>query len=268
MFQKYTIFFLAALLALSLIYNAVQQQRLAQMRGELAELLENSRQESVVPAPTALPTTPAATDDDAVSVLRVELTALRREHRELRETLFNAHRQIAQISSEREQMAGELEDVLRPLGENIRSSTLKTTVRPDETLLTGGFPGDDGERLFAAVKPTPITLEDGRKAIRVDAHLFSVLQEKIAQAGLDSLSTNAGNVLQHGELWNTEAVSPMTSEHSAQRMNLPSMYLLPGNTGRIQMGQHTVRVTASESSSGEPGEIDLDLRLELPGSDE
>jgi len=132
--------------------------------------------------------------------LAAELESLIAGQRSLEKKLEDARQEQENLSKDRTRLSKDLDRLRRPLSENIYSSTVRTVIKPDETLLTGGFQGSDGRRMFMTMKPH-WTTNKGVSMIEEEHRIFLATDEQLKAAGLENMITNAGNVMQHGELW-------------------------------------------------------------------
>ena len=160
----------------------------------------STRREGAPPAPSYPPVSASVATPSAAPAPVApdpELARLRAEVKSLREQLESARGSLDQTNETLAQTAKELERLRRPLDVDMASATLRASLAPGEGVVTGGYRLPDGGRLFAFVETDP--LPDG--GIGVTSRLFAVPEELVQALGLQTLSTEAANTLQHGEVW-------------------------------------------------------------------
>ncbi len=174
--------------------------------------------------------------------------------------------ELAASEAARLQAEKKLDDILRPTEEDILSATVKAEVGQDEVLVTGGYKDASGLSYFAMVQPSSQNLSDGRAAILLKARQFALSDEAVAELGLSDLSTNAGNTLQHGEIWSAEGYQhflDMVKSHAeVQTLVSPNVTTLPGMGAEIWVGEHLMSITPD--LSGDNSGYDIEFRMEQP----
>ena len=198
------------------------------------------------------------------------VTQLSEENERLNEELRRMRRALAKVQEEEKMLQEEMVDLNKPFEEDILSSTLKTTVGKGEILVTGGYQNADGNFQYAMVEPVMDQLPDGRKAIRIKSHQFSMSPEVMTEFGLDTLSTNARNTLQHGEIWSADEFSSLNQRiadnQGIEIIAAPQITVLPDRKGEISTGEYRMSTTAGISEDGSG--FDIELRIEQPGDPE
>lgn len=174
--------------------------------------------------------------------------------------------ELADAVDGRKQAEAKLAEILRSTEEDILSSTLKTRVTRDEVLVTGGYRTDDGNYQFSMVSPTSEELPDGRDAIVLRPRHFAISTDAMQMLGLDSLSTNAGNVLQHGEIWSLEGFQQFLKTakeiEGVEMLVSPKVTLLSGMEAEISVGEFHMKTTPTLVDDGKG--FDIELRIEQP----
>ncbi len=212
-----------------------------------------------VSAPAAPAASPSVVRDDA------ELERLRAEVKKLREELDAARGSLEESELTLERTARELDRLRRPLDVDMASATLRASLAPGEGVVTGGYRLPDGTRLFAFV-------ETGSRAdggIGVASRFFSIPEELVQALGLQTLSTEAANTLQHGEVWvrdeirgvaaaleQTPSVRLLTAGDTAIQPGRPGEVTFPANPGDPPLSLNVNAVFDPDNN------LDLELRVE------
>lgn len=182
------------------------------------------------PGATAARATSAANFDAAAAA---ELARLRSEVRLLREQLDSTRGSLEETSATLEQATQELARLRRPLEVDMASATLRANLAPGEGVVTGGYRLPDGTRLFAFVETD--ALPDG--GIGLMSRFFSVPDELGRSLGLDTLSTEAANTLQHGEVWVrdelAEVAGKLEQNPAAKILSAGVASITPGKGGAV-----------------------------------
>ena len=212
---------------------------------------------AVAPAAPASPS-PAVRDDAELARLRAEIRKLRDELESTRDTLEESEQTLAQT-------ARELDRLRRPLDLDMASATLRANLAPGEGVVTGGYRLPDGSRLFAFVETDART--DG--GIGVASRFFSVPEELVQALGLQTLSTEAANTLQHGEVWvrdelhqvaealeQTPGARLLTTGSTAIQPGLPGEVTFPATPGDPPLSLNVNAVFDAQNN------LDLELRVE------
>ncbi len=198
----------------------------------LAALWPARREASPAPLPVEAPGPPApATPMPAPPVIRddAELARLRAEIKNLRAELETARGSLDKNQETLARTTRELERLRRPLDVDMASATLRANLAPGEGVVTGGYRLPDGTRLFAFVE-TDARAEGG---IGVESRFFAVPEELVQPLGLQTLSTEAANTLQHGEVWIRDELREITGVLA----QMPGARLLASGDTAIQPGQ-------------------------------
>lgn len=195
-----------------------------------------------------------------------QVASLSEENDRLNEELNQLREALAKAQEEEQMREEQVDELLNPFDEDILSSTLKTTVGKDEVLVTGGYQTADGKFQYAMVEPVLDQLADGRKAIRMQTRQYAITPELMEELGLDSLSTNAGNTLQHGEIWTAAELKKLNQSIAESKgvelMAAPQMTVLPGSYAKYMFGKYRMSTTAGISADGSG--FDIELRIEQP----
>ena len=90
--------------------------------------------------------------------------------------------------------------------------------------------------------------------------------EVMKECGLDSLSTSAGNILQHGEIWTAEEQrsvnASIANREGVGLMSAPTVMVLPGKNAEIMVGEYRLSATPDFSEDGSG--FDIELSIEQP----
>lgn len=159
----------------------------------------------------------------------------------------------------------QLDELRRPMQADILSSTLRADLKSGEAVVTGGYKLADGRRLYALA--TPVVEEvDGMKQVRISARYLTLTDEAGTAAGLDNLSTNAANTLQHGEVWVADeqrvVLEKLETMADVDVVTAPNVSLRPGGSGLISIGDIQLKVTPTLADEGDG--LGMELRLEQP----
>lgn len=213
------------------------------------------RIEAVAPAGAQAPVSPDA----------AELARLRSEIKRLRDQLDSTRTSLDETSRALAQTGDELERLRRPLDVDMASSTLRASLAPGEGVVTGGYRLPDGNRLFAFVETD--ALPDG--GVGVASRFFAVPEDIVQTLGLQTLSTEAANTLQHGEVWvrdeliqiadaleKTPGARLLSAGNAAIQPDRPSDVPLPNSPGETPLSLN-VRATYDKDRN-----LDLQLRVE------
>ena len=160
----------------------------------------------------------------------------------------------------------DLDELVKPFNADILSSALRADVGFGEVLVTGGYQTVDGNFQYAFVEPYTTTMPDGSTAISHKIQHLSVAPEILTEYGLDTLITNAGNTLQHGEVWSAAELQSISillnGNYSAgsNSFSVPEIVAVPGKKERITVGDYqlTTRSQILEDGSG----FDVEFRVE------
>ena len=190
-----------------------------------------------------------------------------RENRKLRSSVEQLTTELASSEDEKLQLQSELDDLLKPIREDIFSSTLNAHLNSGEALVTGGYQTSDGRFQYAMVEPQIETLPDGRTAIRLKTNHISMPEVASTSLGLDSMNTTAGNTLQHGEVWTGEELKQVMQQdipktRGVRMVVAPEIVALPGEETELQIGEYQASFTPQISPDGSG--VDLEFRMEEP----
>ena len=172
-----------------------------------------------------------------------------------------------------QQIQAKLTDVLEPLKRDIQSSHLQTEVSSGQTVVTGGFEVSDGRFEYTLTTPTVSVDDLGRKVVHLEHRRLAIAGEHLEQLGVKSLATNADNTLQHGETWSPSQTKDFISKINSVRgtagpgggidsLAAPSITLLDGQEGEVQIDTYQARFKAVISESGQG--VRLELRTKQP----
>jgi len=157
-----------------------------------------------------------------------------------------------------------LDQLLRPIDKDILSTTLRTDVRHDEILVTGGVRTIDGNYHYTFVIPASEMLDDGSEGIRMRTVKLNIAPDALESLGLDFLATNAGNTLQHGEIWTdvefSETFRYSQSLEGVEWQNLPDITTISGESVLLEDGDFVLN--ARPEHLADFSGFDLDLRVE------
>jgi len=191
---------------------------------------------------------------------------------ELEDEIENLKQDLAATIKEKKAIEERLNEILKPTREDILSSTIKTTIGKDEVLVTGGYQTADGKLHYTILEPRKV-LRKGKARIELESIHYSISPEAMREIGLDSLRTNAGNTIQHGEIWTTEELESFHQNISKLKgvvMRRDPFTVIPGKSARIgifNIGSDyslsmayelDTKVDISEDGSG----FDIELRIE------
>lgn len=191
---------------------------------------------------------------------------LSEENSRLNNELNQMREALAEVKNNETALKEQVNELLKPLKEDILSSTLKAIVGKNEILVTGGYQTADGKFQYAMVEPALEQLADGHEAIRIQTRQYAMTPEVMKEFGLDSLSSNAGNTLQHGEVWTAEKLRSLNeiiaSRGEVDLITSPQITVLPGRKAEIMVGEYRMSTTPRISADGSG--FDLELRIEQP----
>jgi hypothetical protein len=166
---------------------------------------------------------------------------------------------VESLKSELKAAKAELEMLSRPLTENMLSSTVNAEISPGDTLVTGGYKTADGNYEMTFITPRSVTLSDGSEGIEIRSQVLSVGPEFVEKNGMETLATNAGNTLQHGESWKQDDVrATFTSAGQnsvANMMTTPGIITSSSSTFDIVIGEEggprfSIKGTVEKNSNG------------------
>ena len=203
--------------------------------------------------------------ESAKGVEAGELARLAKENAGLKEEIEAMRGRLAGGEETLKRTQEQLDELRRPMEADILSSTLRADLKSGEVVVTGGYKLADGRRLYAFA--TPVVEEiDGAKQVRISARYLTLTDAAGSAAGLDNLSTNAANTLQHGEVWVAdeeravlEKVGTMTG---VDVVTAPKVSLRSGGSGLISIGDVQLKVTPTLAGEGDG--LGMELRLEQP----
>lgn len=227
----------------------------------------NKRAEPGASAPVQvrMQSAPAAATARPDARLAAELVKLKKENDEMREALDEAQTRLVDSDAMRKHTEAKLDELRRPMTADIMSSSLRAEMKSGEAIVTGGYRLPDGKRLYAFATPV-LEQADGAGAVRVESRYLAVTDAAGATAGLDSLATNAGNTLQHGEVWlaeeQREVMGKLVGTEGVDLVVYPSVRVQPGGSAFVEVGGVTLKVTPERADDGDG--LNVELRLEQP----
>ena len=194
-----------------------------------------------------------------------ELTRLAKENAALKEELEAARGKLAGGEEALKRTREQLDELRRPMEADILSSTLRADLKSGEVVVTGGYKLADGRRLYAFATPV-IEEVDGAKKVKISARYLTLTDEAGSAAGLDNLSTNAANTLQHGEVWVADeeraVLEKLDKMKGVDVVAAPQVSLRSGSSGLISIGDIQLKVTPTLAGEGDG--LGMELRLEQP----
>ena len=205
-----------------------------------------------VSPPTLAATGPSAADWERLT----------REKEQLADELTEARARLQKSEQELTLTREGLEELRRPMKDEMLSSALRAELRPGEVVVTGGYRLPDGARLYAFVQPTVERIGD-KDVVKIAGAVRSVSDAAGASVGLDNLATNADNTLQHGEVWQAEEQRDVFSAldaTEARAIALPAMTVEPGASSTIEFGELRLKVTPGLAADRKS--LDVEVRLE------
>ena len=204
-----------------------------------------------------------------------QVAALSEENDRLNDELNQLREALAKAQEKERMREEQVDELLKPFDEDILSSTLKTTVGKDEVLVTGGYKTADGKFQYAMVEPVLDQLADGRKAIRIQTRQYAITPELMKELGLDSLSTNAGNTLQHGEIWTAAELRKLNQSiaegNGVELRAAPQVTVLPGRKAEVSLASEVgeyYKMSTTPGISEDGSGFDIELRIEQPRNSE
>ncbi len=211
-----------------------------------------------VPAPApVVPTGPTVAELEELTRKNAELTAQLAEERARR----------AKTDLTLTQTREDLDELRRPMTSDVMSSALRADLKSGEVVVTGGYKLPDGTRLYAFVQPT-VERVDGADVVNI-ASTFRMLSDETGKAvGLENLTTNAANTLQHGEVWAAEeqaaVLGALETASGVRGLNYPGVRVPTGVSSVIEAGTLRLKVTPTLGADRES--MDFEVRLEQPQS--
>jgi hypothetical protein len=197
---------------------------------------------------------------DAIAIARLE-----REKAELKGELKEALTMLAEREATLASTKESLDELRRPMTEDILSSSLRAEMKSGEAIVTGGYRLPDGKRLYAFATPV-LEQVNGVDSVRIEGRYLAITDAAGAAAGLDGLTTNAANTLQHGEVWVADEqktiIDQLAAAEGTDVMNYPSVSVKPGFSASIEVDGIRLKVTP-ERSDAKDG-LNVELRLEQP----
>ncbi len=196
-----------------------------------------------------------------------ELAKLEKENGELGVQLAEARTQLADREAALVKTKEALDELRRPMTEDILSSSLRAEMKSGEAIVTGGYRLPDGKRLYAFATPVLERAEDGTQQVKIGFQMLKLTDEQGESVGLGTLSTNAANTLQHGEVWLADEYAEVLQKlkgtpGKAGTSVSPDLTVRFGTSGVIDTGDFKLKVTPerSDASNG----LNVELRLEQP----
>lgn len=218
---------------------------------------------------------PAAADDVAAvrethratqtAAFSATLARVSRENAELKARLDDARATLAAHEAALKQTTEQLEELRRPMTADILSSALRADMKSGEVVVTGGYKLPNGRRLYAFAQPV-IQQVDGKEQVKIESRFLSVTDAAGTAVGLDTIATNVANTLQHGEVWvadeQASVLAKLNASPEADLVTSPSISVLPGSSGAIQIGDLTLKVTPEVAA--DHATMNFEVRLEQP----
>jgi RNA polymerase sigma factor (sigma-70 family) len=249
-------------LTMSLLKHAATGLACATLAGlAVYHFTTDSAQTPTVTAPGSLHISAPATPPPAPA----ELTQLAAENAALRARLATAEaerdaREKA-LSSTREKLA----ELRRPMENDMASSALRASVQPGETLVTGGYRMSDGRRLFSFVQPEIGT----NGSVRFVNRITALTETAAAAVGLASLTTDAANTVQHGEVWApgemARVLRDLSKTEGSDVITSPNIVTLSGHQAIMTIGQQDgeqISLRLTPTLGADQKQLELELRLE------
>lgn len=194
-----------------------------------------------------------------------ELARLAKENAEMRAALDEAKTRLTERDATLTQTREQLAELRRPMEADILSSALRAELKSGEVVVTGGYRLPDGKRVYAFAQPV-VEKVDGVDRVKIQGRLLSLTEESGKAVGLDNLSTNAANTLQHGEVWvadeQQDVLGRLSSDATVDLLTMPNITLKSGGSGLIEVGEIKLRLTPT--LVGDQGGMTMELRLEQP----
>jgi hypothetical protein len=189
-----------------------------------------------------------------------------REKAELETQLNAARAELAAREGVFAKTKEALEELRRPMTEDILSSSLRAEMKSGEAIVTGGYRLPDGKRLYAFATPVLEQSADGGEQVRIEGRYLAVTDAAGTAAGLEGLTTNAANTLQHGEVWVADEQKTIMAQLEAAEgtdvLSYPAVSVRPGFSASIDVGGIRLKVTPERSDTGDG--LNVELRLEQP----
>jgi hypothetical protein len=140
-------------------------------------------------------------------------------------------------------------------------------MKSGEAIVTGGYRVAGGKRLYAFATPVVERSADGAEQVKIEFQTFRITDEVSEAVGLDTISTNASNTLQHGEVWIAEeyaaVVEKLKTMPGMEGATLsPELAVKLGDSGVFNTEELQLKVTPERAESGDG--LNVELRLEQP----
>jgi len=195
-----------------------------------------------------------------------DFARLTKEKAGLDAELAETRTKLAEHEATLVQTKASLDELRRPMTEDIMSSAVRAELKSGEVVVTGGYKLPDGKRLYAFAQPVVEQL-DGKDIVRFDVEIFKVTDAQGLSVGLDTIATNAANTLQHGEVWVADEYSSVAEKLKATpgmegTTFIPNITVLPGGSGAFQVGD--LKLKLSPGVVIDHTKMDLEVRLEQP----
>lgn len=196
---------------------------------------------------------------------QADIDRMEKENAGLAGQLAAVRAQLAERDAVLSRTKESLAELRRPMEADIMSSALKAELKSGEVVVTGGYRLPDGKRLYAFATPV-VEQVDGADVVRIESQFLSLTDEAGKLVGLDNLSTNAANTLQHGEVWvpdeQASVLAKLQAGGGVDMLTSPSITVKPGSSGMIEVGEMRLKVTPTLGT--ERGNMDFEVRLEQP----
>ena len=148
-----------------------------------------------------------------------------------------------------------------PRDEHMYSSTVRKVIKPDETLLTGGFEIQDGHRVFVTIKPRWTTYE-GVRMIKEERRVVHATPEQLKATGLETMITNDENIIQHGEVRKSDTLERLLEKHGMAITEIPYALRPSISRGGIEYGDYKIWTTPYNQGNTD-GDIDMKVEIEI-----
>jgi hypothetical protein len=159
------------------------------------------------------------------------------------------------------QAVDKLEGLRRPmdaLETLVGSAAVKATIKSGETIVTGGYPLDDHTRAFSFSKATLVE-RNGKKFVQIENRQLALDQQAVADAKLESLTTNAAHVLQNAEVWDGAEAKNVIARLSGKTVCISSSDIALGERTTMGAGSEQWEFVATPT----PGQNSLDVEMRV-----
>lgn len=197
--------------------------------------------------------------------VEAELAKVKKENAEMKAALDEAQTRLLDNDAMLKHTEAKLDELRRPMTEDILSSSLRAEMKSGEAIVTGGYRLPDGKRLYAFATPV-LEQVDGADSVRIEGRYLAITDAAGAAAGLDGLATNAANTLQHGEVWVADEqktiIDQLAAAEGTDVLSYPTVSVRPGFSATIEVEGIRLKVTPERSDASDG--LNVELRLEQP----